>query len=190
MIRAVIFDCFGVLTSEGLLQFFDEYFSDDDNRRQELSDVLRGMNTGLIDRDEALNRFAELAGVETYVVKTALANNKPDEKLFDFIKNKLKPSYKIGILSNAGANRIVELFGSEKATLFDNIVLSFQVGMAKPDTAIYELSAQNLGVTTEECIFIDDQAYYCEAAEVAGMKAVNHKQTSETIRRVTELIDA
>lgn len=56
--------------------------------------------------------------------------------------------------------------------LFDDVVDSAHVGLRKPDPAIYELTVQRLGVDARECVFIDDFAHNCEAAEALGMTAV------------------
>ncbi len=56
--------------------------------------------------------------------------------------------------------------------LFDDVVDSAFVGLRKPDPAIYVLSCERLGVTPHECVFIDDFAHNCAAAENLGMTAV------------------
>lgn len=190
MIKAVIFDCFGVLVREGWFAFLDTYFSDDVNRRKQAVEGMSRMGTGLISHDEFIEQLAQLAGVPFGEVESILTDNPPDEELFDYIAKELKPKYKIAILSNAGADRTVELFGEERAELFDEVVLSFQIGAVKPDAHAYETTASRLGVAADECIFIDDQERYCVAAEQIGMKAVFHENTKNTIAKIEELLYA
>ena len=44
--------------------------------------------------------------------------------------------------------------------------------MAKPETEIYKISAEHLGVQPSECVFIDDQQKYLLGAEKTGMKTI------------------
>jgi putative hydrolase of the HAD superfamily len=59
--------------------------------------------------------------------------------------------------------------------LFDCVVCSAAVGMAKPDPAIYALAAERLGLPPEKCVFIDDLDRNVEAARAAGMAAVHYR---------------
>jgi putative hydrolase of the HAD superfamily len=55
---------------------------------------------------------------------------------------------------------------------FDVLVWSFQLGIAKPDPAIYRHTIAEVGVRPEEALFIDDKLANIEAAQALGMKAV------------------
>ncbi len=57
---------------------------------------------------------------------------------------------------------------------FDDIVLSGEVGLRKPDPAIYRLAARRLEVEPEDCVFVDDLAGNVRAAAALGMTAVHH----------------
>ena len=65
---------------------------------------------------------------------------------------------------------VVERLGLVEAT--DATILSFEVGAAKPDPAIYEAALTAVGVAASEAVFIDDQARYCEGAIAVGMRAL------------------
>ena len=86
----------------------------------------------------------------------------------------LRGPYRVSILSNADANLEVRLrdgFGIHH--LFDDVISSAAVGLAKPDLAIYRLAAERLGLPTEQCVFIDDAEANVEAARETGMAAVH-----------------
>jgi putative hydrolase of the HAD superfamily len=53
----------------------------------------------------------------------------------------------------------------------DAIVLSFEVGAAKPDPRIYLAALEAVGARPEEAVFVDDQAWYCEGAEALGIRS-------------------
>lgn len=74
------------------------------------------------------------------------------------------------------------------AELFDDVVDSAHVGMRKPDPAIYLLTCERLRVTPHECVFIDDFAHNCEAAEALGMTAVWLQETPSAIAELRQLL--
>lgn len=87
---------------------------------------------------------------------------------------RLRPAYKTAVLSNADGTLKHALRESHGiADLFDDIVVSADVGMAKPDAQIYRLSAQRLGLAMDECVFIDDMPANVDAACAAGMHGVH-----------------
>ncbi len=87
---------------------------------------------------------------------------------------RLRPAYKTAVVSNADSTLKRALRESHGiADLFDDIVVSADVGMAKPDARIYALSAQRLDLAPGECVFIDDLPANVEAARDAGMHAVH-----------------
>ena len=53
----------------------------------------------------------------------------------------------------------------------DAIVLSFEVGAAKPDPGIYRAALEAVGAGPEEAVFVDDQAWYCRGAEALGIRS-------------------
>ena len=60
----------------------------------------------------------------------------------------------------------------ELADLFDTIVESARVGLRKPDTRIYELVCERLGVTPAESVFLDDLGANLKPARAMGMTTI------------------
>jgi epoxide hydrolase-like predicted phosphatase len=56
--------------------------------------------------------------------------------------------------------------------LFDDVVDSSEVGVRKPDPAIYHLACERLGVEPARAVFIDDHAGNVRGAEGAGLTGV------------------
>lgn len=89
---------------------------------------------------------------------------------------RLKSKYKIGLLSNMDHSWL-NSFSSRQVVkeLFDVIVLSGDEGITKPDARIFKIAAERLGVSSEECVMVDDLAYNVDAAEALGMHAILYK---------------
>lgn len=85
---------------------------------------------------------------------------------------RLRPAYRTQVLSNADATLPERLRLLGVLDLFDDVVVSAHVGIAKPDRRIYELAAGRLGLAPEACVFIDDSERNVDAAREAGMRAV------------------
>lgn len=190
MIKAVIFDCFGVLTTDGWKQLREEFFALDDKKMQHAFDIDKAVNAGYMDYNEFIQEIVNMSGLHESDVRSRLDGLRPNESLLTFIRDELKEKVQIGLLSNAAGNWLGELFEPWQAELFDVKVLSFEVGMVKPDPAVYELILKRLGVQANESIFIDDSERYCVAAEGIGIHTIYHRDTSETIARIKELLNA
>ncbi len=186
-IRAIIFDCFGVLATDGLLPFRERYFGDKPDLMQEARDLGGQVNAGLANYDDYIHRMAEMAGVTVAEARRQIESNVPDERLFAYIERELKPHYKIGILSNAGENWLDEIFTKEQLALFDAVALSYEIGVVKPDPRAYQIIANRLGIPPETCVFTDDQERYCTAAREAGMQAIYYQGVDDLRARFAQI---
>ncbi len=87
------------------------------------------------------------------------------------LKNLKAMGLKTAILSNCSPEEVSTLKESEIYKYFDEVILSYEVHMKKPDSCIYEEAAKRLGAATSECIFVGDGG----SSELAGAKAVGIK---------------
>ena len=85
----------------------------------------------------------------------------------------LRASHKLGVLSNADSS-LRDRLEREMAIhhLFHDIVCSAEVGMAKPEPAVYVMAAERLGIPPSDCVFVDDLDTNVEAARQVGMAGV------------------
>jgi putative hydrolase of the HAD superfamily len=87
----------------------------------------------------------------------------------------LRPSYRTAILSNADASLPGRLRDLRLHDLCEAVVCSAEVGIAKPDPAIYRLAAARLALPPATCLFVDDSDTNVEAARQVGMTAIHHR---------------
>lgn len=76
----------------------------------------------------------------------------------------------------------------EADAVFDDVLLSAEVGLRKPQPAIFTLAAARCGRPAAHCVLVDDLAGNCAAAERAGWRAVHFEDTSVAIAELTELL--
>jgi putative hydrolase of the HAD superfamily len=187
VIKAIIFDCFGVLTTQGLDAYYEEYLKHSPEKMTEAKNLIGQLNIGHLEHDEFIEKISILSGVAERSTRDYLENNKPNKPLLEYTRAELKGEYKIGMLSNAQSGWVQKLLPKEDLQLFDAIVLSGDIGVAKPNLKAYQTIANKLSVEPEECIFIDDLTHYCEAAKEAGMQAIWY-QSFEQFRKDIEAL--
>lgn len=190
MIKAVIFDCFGVLTTDGWKQIREEYFSHDEMLLQRSNDMDKAVNAGMMEYEDFLAEIGNMTGLTRDVVRGRMNISAPNQMLFAYIKGELNGRVKIGMLSNAAANWLDDLFDPWQVQLFDAAVLSYETGTVKPDAVMYQTVLNRLDVDASEVIYIDDSERYVTAAQDLGMQGIYHTDTNQTIARIRELIHA
>lgn len=173
VIRAIIFDCFGVLTTDTWNVFLDSLPTGADI--QAAREVHRQYDAGLISKNECTKQilnftgqtFTELEDMHTPVLKNV--------KLLEYIKT-IKPNYKIGLLSNIGNDWVREEFLTrDEQQLFDQMVFSYEIGVNKPDERMYTTICERLGVQPNQAVMIDDKVGYCDAAQKLTMRAIVYR---------------
>lgn len=191
MIKAVIFDCFGVLLGSSYKERLAEVDEDDPEKGKEIRALSRAADMGILSSQEATEHMAALFDMDPEELEQEqLDTEVPNEALLNFIET-LKGNFKIGMLSNISSReRISVRFEHGRLdALFNTIVASGEEGYMKPEPEIYEIIATRLGVKPEECLMIDDIDYFCQAAREVGMQAIQFVSTAQCIADVTAAVD-
>lgn len=117
------------------------------------------------------------------------AGDQIDLKLVDLMRN-LRPAIKVGAISNAWSGMRAWITAHNFADVFDDMVISAEVGYAKPDARIYQTALQNLQVLPTESVFLDDTLRNVEAARKIGMHAIHFVQPEQAIAELKTLLAA
>ena len=170
MIKAVIFDCFGVLTGDLWKEFVASLPEDQQDTARDLN---RALDSGVLTHTEFYRHISALTGHKPQRVEDIITSPmQKNRALLDYIKE-LSVRYKIGLLSNISSDWITrEFLSAGEVKLFDAMVFSYQIGITKPDGRAFMAVAENLMVQPHECIMIDDSKINCQGAEKVGMKAI------------------
>lgn len=176
MIRALIFDYFGVIRTSGLRAAYTALGGDLAKDETFVADVTTAANYGFItDADEQLAAYLGVT-VEQWRQKLIDMHGN-DAVLLSYIADvHARQQFKTGLLSNAGAGSLTDYFApGELEQYFDAALTSGDAGYSKPEAAFYRLMAEKLGVTPEECVMIDDRHEFCLGAERTGMKSIEYR---------------
>ncbi len=186
MIRAILFDCFGVLYIDVRRAYYERF----PQHRDELHSLNKQADFGIIDKHTYMTGVAALTGASeqetTQALTSKLALNQP---LVDYIQTMIKPHYKTGLVTNIGREWIHDFFDEiQLKALFDAVVLSGDEGITKPDPVIFERAAHRLNLLPEECVMIDDREDNCRGAEIAGMKSLLFTDFSTLQQQLKQLL--
>jgi epoxide hydrolase-like predicted phosphatase len=198
-IRAVIFDFGGVLVR-----------TEDPSRRQNWEkylDLPEGELSRVVFESEVADRSMVGKATESDVWKHVAATfglnddrlrelrrdfwlgDRIDARLVGFLRD-LRPRYRTAILSNAwpGAREVfTQTLGLGEVV--DEMIISAEEGVAKPDARIYQIAVRRLGVQTEETVFVDDLVENVQGARAVGMWGIQFSSTEQTIAEVQEYLN-
>lgn len=186
MIRAILFDCFGVLYVDASHAFYEQKVPDYDRLKPRLDELNAQSDYGLISQNEWYEQVAETAGLAVADVRQGIqSEHQRNERLIEYTGQLRQRGVLVGMVSNIGSGAMDRFFApAERGQLFDAVVLSGEEMVTKPSPVIFELAAERLGVSPGECLMIDDRADNCAGADAAGMQSVQYETTEQVIAAV------
>ncbi len=186
MIKAVIFDLGGVVLKNGVVAAYSKYPAFEKIFKEKY--ILK-VELGQMSEDELWKGLTvDLPEVNIGELKDYIFSQfAPIKEVWQLIDS-LRGKYKLGLLTNnikGWVERLDKRFNFH--SLFGVIVDSSQVGIRKPNSAIYLLAADKLNVKPQECIFIDDLEENAVGARKAGMYGIWFKDPSQLEEELKKL---
>ena len=155
------------------------------------SETSQRASTGEITEEAHWLAVADALGVrrlEAEKINTEFfSGDRTDTALLDFLRS-LRPERKVGLISNAWSNLRALITRRKFEDVFDEMIISAEVGVMKPDPRIYRLALEKLGVQPEESVFLDDVLVNVEAARSIGMRAIQFTQPEKTLEELKQLL--
>jgi epoxide hydrolase-like predicted phosphatase len=162
------------------------YTGEDDN-------LVTGFETGRIPEEEFAVAFAKRLSEVTpapvdpaTVVDGLFSGTSLEDDMIDAVAAARAHGFKTALLSNSWSLRHYPRARFDG--IFDATVISGEVGLRKPDPAIYRLATERLGVEARECVFVDDHPGHLKAAQEEGMTTVLHRAPAQTIAELRVLL--
>ena len=189
MAQAVIFDMFETLiTHYNSPLYFGWQMAEDAGVDTEVFLTRwRGLEAdrtiGKLSLEQTLEMILKESGVytEELVSKMATRRVATCELCFQTLHPEILPmlaklkekGYRIGLISNCFSEEAKVIRRSTLFPYFDAVCLSYELGVKKPEEAIYRACMERLSVEPEECVYVGDGgSYELESAKKLGMKAV------------------
>ena len=193
MIKAVVFDLFETLITEWVSDkyLFSQCARDlgiDPNMFKSLWEKYgTALSTGRMNYHQVLQQICRETGVcvpEERVTQCQAKRVAGKEQCFcrmdpdvlSMLSALKEKGLQLALCSNCSQDEIRPLFTSPLFSFFDAVILSYQVGLMKPDPAIYHLCAGKLSVSPEACLFVGDggsrELYGAENAGLHALRAL------------------
>jgi epoxide hydrolase-like predicted phosphatase len=110
-----------------------------------------------------------------------------DRTLLDYIRS-LRGKYKTGLISNAWGDLRDFIVREKFDDAFDKLIISAEVGAAKPEAKIFQIALEQFGVNPKEAVFVDDFKINIEGCEKVGIKGILFKDLETTLRQLRKLL--
>ena len=123
------------------------------------------------------------------VLSAFFGGDRLDLALVDHIRA-LKQDYTTAVISNympVLRDKIDQLWQIGDA--FDALVVSAEVGVMKPDPAIYQIALEKTNTPPRQSVFIDDFIENVESARRVGMHAIHFKAAPQALEELNDLLD-
>jgi putative hydrolase of the HAD superfamily len=153
--------------------------------------MLTDLERGAVSQQQFVDHLAPLLGVDPdHLLERILADLDLEHVVADAIEQLRRDGIRVAVLSNSwGAGPYDPYQPYDLPARFDVVVLSHEVGLRKPEPAIFELAADRLGADPRECVFVDDVAHYLEPARQLGMGTVHAVDPATTVTELDRLFD-
>lgn len=179
--EAVVIDFFGVICSEIAPHWLIRYFPPA-QATEIKADIVHAADVGQISQSAMFAQLAELAGVTAERAETEWNNEvRIDNDLVDLLRV-VQGSYKLGLLTNSPSPFVRGILLHHELTgLFRAIVVSSEIGAAKPQPEPYERVLHELSIAANAAVFIDDNPVNVAAAAKIGMKGVLYRSIGDIL---------
>ena len=192
MIKNVVFDMVGVVMRFDTQGYYDAHAIAPQDQALLRREVFRSLEWAIQDRgaisdaDAAAALCARVpARLHSAVRDFVYRENRailPVPGMAALLTDLKAAGYRLFLLSNTSAawHRFrSQILGIE---YFDDALVSADVGLVKPDPAIFRLACERFGIIPSESAFIDDTPINAEAAHYVGMRAFVFNDDVDALR--------
>jgi epoxide hydrolase-like predicted phosphatase len=186
VIKAVIFDFFGVICSDEYWQFVKQ----DRQTDAEYRDYTDEVNLGQIPWQSFVQKISQATGKSIDEVNHMYETERIDPRVTGLI-HELHKSYKTGLITNAHHDFIDTILSENNLSqLFDVTVVSSRLGVIKPDPRIFEYTLDKLQIEPAEAVFIDDLDRHVSAARELGIQTVLFENFEQCKQELDTILSA
>jgi putative hydrolase of the HAD superfamily len=196
MITTVIFDLGGVLLRtedreprQELAQSLGMTYEELENLVYGSREAMRGEISAEVHKRSFLEKFGLPEDAMQEFGDAFWGGDRMDSVLVEFIRG-LRGTYTTALLSNAWDDLRPLLVSQWKiADAFDQIFISAEMGLAKPDPKIYQAVSSELKKDPAELVFVDDFIENIEAAREEGWNGIHFLSRDAALAELAEYLD-
>jgi epoxide hydrolase-like predicted phosphatase len=192
-VNTFIFDCFGVICGPVLNGWYQDYCAKKGFIDTDIDALFEKFDLGQITEEDIIDHFSIYTHIDSSKeviqeqVDSYLVLN---TELLTTIQELKDEGYRIALLTNANASfferKLYPKYPDFKE-IFNEIIISSEIGITKPNTAIYRYALERIGADPEESVFIDDRKINVESAISIGMHGHVYTHTESFKKFLTTL---
>ncbi len=184
MIKGVFFDFFDVIAPGALGQWAERHSLETDEQMREIS---RRSDSGEISSDEYFQAAAELFQVPYQELMSEITQAESVDEDVVGIIDRLSDYTRVLITNSSSeyVRHMLEHFELEPR--FDQILVSAEIGMVKPNLDIFQTALEATGLSPAETVFIDDRKENIEGARALGMHGVQFRGAGRLEKSLADL---
>ena len=146
-----------------------------------------GAITSLQHWEAVLQRLKRPYEEMTVIRDEFFAGDVVDHEILNFLRS-LRGKYKTGLISNAWSDLRDYIVREKFDDAFEHIIISAEVGVAKPEAEIYNIALKQAEVSPHEAVFVDDFYVNIEGCEKVGMKGIHFKDAQSALLQLKLLL--
>ena len=192
-VRGMIIDIGGVLVHDRLLDTATRWAGQLALSPAEMLAALYGGNddavlVGRVSEDEWWEVVRSRLGTDTSALRAELESVQTWHEDLVAVLREVKSVARTAILSNAWPSQRSRMAELELTDVVHELLLSCEIGYAKPSLNAFKIGLRRLGTAPEETLFIDDTAGHVEVAATLGIRGHVHTTTEDTINVIRRFI--
>ena len=192
MYKAVIFDFFGVFCPDITMNWFKKTLPDYEARLSEFQAICTRSDYGTLSKANFYKEVSTLVGVSVDEMEEGVeAETIINTSLVSYVKELRQKGYRTACLSNGTHEWTLAVINNHGlAHLFDEVILSGDLGVVKPSPEIYNHMLETLDISAAEAIFVDDRKVNVDAAETCGIRSLVFIDTETFTSEFEQLVAA
>jgi len=112
-----------------------------------------------------------------------------DRNILEFLRS-LRGKYTTGLISNAWSDLRDYMTREKIIDAFDHIIISAEVGVAKPEAKIFQIALKQADVSPNEAVFVDDFYVNIEGCEKVGIQGIHFTDAGSALEQLKLLLSA
>ncbi len=198
MIKAVFFDLGGVIVRtefqaprEHLAERLGMEYEDLVKLVFDSPSSIRASHGEISDKEhwaEVTKRLRRPAAETETIREEFFAGDMVDREILEFLRS-LRPHYFVGVISNAWPDLRDYIARQKFDDAFDQMVISGEVGVMKPEARIFRIALEQAGVNPDEAVFVDDLFENVEGCRAVGMYGIHFRDPETAMQELKGLLD-
>ncbi|HSW65680.1 MAG TPA: HAD family phosphatase [Bacillota bacterium] len=190
MYKLVIFDFFGVFCASIASSWFKQNVPDYAAKLPAFQALCTQSDLGKLTRSDFNEALSKLTGIPAAAIAQGIeARVAINTALVDYAQQLQVSGLRIACLSNGSREWTLQVINEHNlGHLFEQVILSSDLGLVKPDREIYLEALHKLGAQPSQTIFVDDRKTNVDAAEALGIRGLVFTDTPTFIADLERIL--